>query len=542
MFRGTDRHFLQLGVRRLQTIQEKEESKMVSLGSWKGVQSMKKARVFFLLVFLLGGSFTSVAENLAKEKEFALRVVDRNSRAIALLGDNIFYFAELGMQESETAKLMTEVLEKAGFKVERGISGMPTAFLATYGSGKPVIAIHTEYDTTPGNSQTPGVTDHRPLVEGAPGHAEGHNVNTAVMIGAAFAIKKAMDEFKLTGTLKVFGAPAEEQLIPRPYFVRDGYFKDVDIAFHTHIGNELKTEYGIRQYALISAEFTFKGQSAHSASAPWHGRDALDAAELMSIGFDKLREHLEPTQRSHRVITYGGDQPNVIPGTAKIWWFFRETTIERAQQNFEKAKKVAEGAALMTGTEWSVEILSAIWPTRGNKTLAEVTQKNIELVGVPKWTEQEHSLAWELQRKQGVKAVGLHTKTAPLRESRQTASSNDAGEVTWLVPTGRVTFPSNIPGIPNHHWAAGVAPATPLAHKGAVAGAKVLAASVIDFLTNPALVDEAKATFRKEIGDTQYKSFLPQGQKPPIHLNREIMARYRPLLEKFYLREKPRFE
>ncbi len=505
-------------------------------------KQIRRPLIVVVLAVFLSGTLTGSAQSLPKEKDFVFKVVDRNAKAIALLGDNIFYFAELGMQEFETAKLLTEVLEKAGFKVERGISGMPTAFMATYGSGKPVIALHTEYDTTPGNSQTPSVTDHKPLVEGAPGHAEGHNVNAAVMIGAAFAIKQAMDEYKLKGTLKVFGAPAEELLIPRPYFVRDGYFKDVDVAFHTHIGEELKTEYGLRQYALISAEFTFKGQSAHSASAPWHGRDALDAVELMSVGFDKLREHLEPTQRSHRVITYGGDQPNVIPALAKIWWFFRETTIERAQENFEKAKKIAQGAALMTGTEWSVQVLSAIWPTRGNKSLAEITQKNIELVGMPTWNEQEENLAKELQRKQGVKVVGLHKEAAPLRESRQTASSNDAGEVTWLLPTGRVTFPSNIPGIPAHHWAAGVAPATSLAHKGAVAGAKVLAASVVDFFTSPSLVDEAKAAFKKEIGDIKYKSFLPPDQKPPIHLNKEIMARYRPLLEKFYLKEKPEFK
>jgi aminobenzoyl-glutamate utilization protein B len=232
---------------------------------------LKKSLAFTFATLLLLVSAASTAEKAtpSKKKEFTFKVVERNSKAIALLGDNIYYFAELGMQEFETAKLMTQILEDAGFKVQRGISGMPTAFMATYGSGHPVIAIHTEYDTTPGNSQTPGVPEHKPLVEGAPGHAEGHNVNAAVMVDAAFAVKKAMDEYKLPGTLKVFGAPAEELLIPRPYFVRDGYFKDVDVAFHTHIGEELRTEYGLRQYALISAEFTFKGQSAHSASAPW---------------------------------------------------------------------------------------------------------------------------------------------------------------------------------------------------------------------------------------------------------------------------------
>jgi aminobenzoyl-glutamate utilization protein B len=505
---------------------------------------LKKILVFtFAAVFLFGpAAGTAERGTPSKEKEFVFKVVDRNSKAIALLGDNIYYFAELGMQEFETSKLMTQILEEAGFKVERGISGMPTSFMASYGSGKPIVAIHTEYDTTPGNSQTPGVPEHKPLVEGAPGHAEGHNVNAAVMIGAAFAVKKAMDEHKLPGTLKIFGAPAEELLIPRPYFVRDGYFKDVDVAYHTHIGEELRTEHGIRQYALISAEFTFKGQSAHSASAPWAGRDALDAAELMSIGFDKLREHLEPTHRSHRVISYGGDQPNVIPASAKIWWFFRETTIERAQENFEKAKKVAQGAALMTNTEYSVQVFSAIWPTRGNRTLAEVTQKNIEMVGMPKWTEEEHNLAKALQRNLKGKPEGLHKEISVLRESRQSASSNDAGEVTWIVPTGRVTFPANIPNIPNHHWAAGVAPATSIAHKGAVAGAKVLAASVVDFLMDPKLVEEAKTTFKKETAGFHYKSFLPPDQKPPVHLNKELMERYRPLLAKYYLKEKPKFE
>ena len=506
--------------------------------------AFRQLLIFTVIGLFLTGSVVRSAEKPApgKEKELVFKVVERNSRAIALLGDNIYYFAELGMQEFETARLMTQILQDAGFKVERGISGMPTAFMATYGSGKPVIAIHTEYDTTPGNSQTPGVPEHKPLVEGAPGHAEGHNVNAAVMIGAAFAIKKAMDEYKLPGTLKIFGAPGEELLVPRPYFARDGYFKDVDIAFHTHIGDHLRTEYGIRQYALISAEFAFKGQSAHSAQAPWAGRDALDAVELMSIGFDKLREHLEPTHRSHRVISQGGDQPNVIPASAKIWWFFRERSIDRAQAIFEKAKKVAEGAALMTGTEYSVQVFSAIWPTRGNRTVAEVTQKNIEMVGMPRWSEEEQSLARAVQRSIKVPQDGLHKEVSPLRESRQAASSNDAGEITWVVPTGRVTFPGNIPWIPFHHWAAGVATATSISHKGAVAGAKVLAASVVDFLTNPALVEEARSTFKEEIAGVQYESFLPKDQKPPIHLNRELMQRYRPLLEKHYLKEKPKFQ
>ena len=495
-----------------------------------------------LIIFWFQYSWVGFAQTPGKEQESVFQVVERNREAIALVGDNIYYFAELGMQEIESSRLMTEILEEAGFTVERGLSGMSPAFLATYGSGKPVIAIHTEFDSTPGNSQTPLITDHTPLVEGAPGHAEGHNVNAAVMIGAAFAVKTVLEEYQLEGTLKIFGAPAEEQLISRPYFVRDGYFDDVDIVFHPHIGSDFQTHYGLRQYALISAKFHFQGESAHSAVSPWKGRDALDAAELMDLGFDKFREHLEPTQRSHRVITSGGVQPNVIPDTATIWWFFRESTAEKVSAIFERAREIAQGAALMTQTTFSVEIMSAVWPSRANQTAAEVIQKNIELVGMPEWSQQEQTLARELQTKREVNPVGLVTRISPLSgPSRQGTSANDSGDLTWLVPTGRLTFPSNIPGIAAHHWAAGVAPATSLAHKGAVAGAKVLAASVMDFFTDAQLLSEAKATFKEEIAGIEFKSLLPADQQPPLDLNQEIMDRFRPLMRKDYLDQKPVF-
>ena len=475
------------------------------------------------------------------EKKFVLDTVERNSESIALLCDNIFYFGELGMQEYETSGLMMQILEKAGFKIERNLSAMPTGFMASYGSGKPVIAFHTEFDATPASSQAPGVPEPKPIVDGAPGHTEGHNVNAAVMIGAAFAVKKAMDQFGLQGTLKVFGAPAEEQLVSRPYFVRDGYFKDVDVALHDHIGKEFGTVYGVRQYALISAEFTFKGVSAHGATAPWNARDALDAVVLMDVGWDKLREHLEPSQRSHRVITNGGDQPNVIPNRASIWWFFREATAEKTRLLFEKGKRIAEGAAIMTGTSYDVNVLSAVWPTRANRTMAEVIQQNVEKVGMPQWSEDEQQLVRELQTKVKAKPNGMPTVVAPLKECVQSVSANDSGEVSWVVPTGLINFPSNIPGVSYHHWSAGVALATSIAHKGAVAGAKVMAASAIDLLMDPKLVARAKATFKEEIGDVEYRPLLPPDQKPPLELNRHIMEHYRPLMRQHYLQEKPAF-
>ena len=477
-----------------------------------------------------------------KEKEFVWDTIDRNRESIAVLCDNIFYFGELGMQEYETSGLMIQILEQAGFKIERNLSGMPTGFMASYGSGQPVIAFHTEFDATPASSQVPGVTEPKPIVEGAPGHSEGHNVNAAVMVGAAFAVKKAMDQFGLTGTLKIFGAPAEEQLVSRPYFVRDGYFADVDVAFHDHIGKEFGTVYGLRQYALISAEFTFKGQSAHAATAPWNARDALDAVVLMDIGWDKLREHLEPTQRSHRVITNGGDQPNVIPNRSSIWWFFREATAEKTRALFDKAKRIAEGAAIMTDTSYSVDVLSAVWPTRANRTLAEIIQENIADIGMPQWSESEQKLVYELQAKVKAKPTGMPTKIAALTECVQSVSANDSGEVSWVVPTGLINFPANIPGVSYHHWSAGVSLATSIAHKGAVVGAKAMAASAIDLLMDPKRVTQAKETFKQEIGDVEYRPLLPPDQKPPLELNRELMERYRPLMRKHYLDQKPAFE
>jgi len=484
----------------------------------------------------------STPGNLTPEQQHVFDHVARNAGAIAQLGDNIFYFGELGMQEFETAKLMTGLLQTGGFKVERGISGFPTGFCATYGSGHPVVAIHTEYDSCPDNSQSPGVPTQQFIVEGAPGHCEGHNVNAAVLVGTALAAKSAMEKFGFKGTLKVFGGPAEEQLVSRPYLVRDGWFDDVDVAFHDHIGGEFSSGYGLLQSALISATFTFHGQTAHAGTSPWNGRDALDGVVLMDAGMAQYREHMRPTMRAHRVITNGGDQPNVIPRTATIWWFFRDGTAEGAQALFEQAKKIAQGAAMMTNTTCTVDVLSAVWPLRCNRTLAELVQRNIEVVGMPAWSEEEDKLARQLQENAKVKVVGLKRDIKGLKaEAEQRTSANDAGDVSWKVPMVKFYFPSNVPNINFHHWAAGVALATSIAHKGAVVGAKVFAAAVIECFANPAVVEEAKRTFKEELGGVEYKSMLPPDQKPPIELNRAVMEKFRPAMEKHYLAETPEF-
>lgn len=480
--------------------------------------------------------------NSSPQQAFLFDYIDRNARAVALLSDNIFYFGELGMQEFETAKLMTNLLEKAGFAVERGIAGLPTGFCATYGSGHPVVAIHTEYDSCPDNSQAPGVTHQEFIVEGAPGHCEGHNVNAAVLVATALAVKAAMERFGLKGTLKVFGGPAEEQLVSRPYLVRDGWFDEVDVAFHDHIGAEFSASYGLLQSALISATFTFYGETAHAGTSPWNGRDALDGVMLMDMGMAQYREHMRPMMRAHRVITNGGDQPNVIPRKAAIWWFFRDGTAEGASRLFEQAKKIAQGAALMSNTSIDVDVLSAVWPLRCNRTLAELLQRKIETVGMPAWSEEEEALARELQTNAGVKVEGLKREYKPMKgEAVQKIAANDAGDVSWKVPMAKFYFPSNVPNVNAHHWGAGVALATSIAHKGAVAGAKAFAAAVAECFADPELVAEAKRTFSQELGGVQYKSMLPPDQRPPIELNRAIMEKYRPAMREHYLKERPEF-
>jgi aminobenzoyl-glutamate utilization protein B len=406
----------------------------------------------------------------------------------------------------------------------------------------PVLAIHTEYDSNPDNSQASGVATPAPIVEGAPGHCEGHNVNGAVLIASALAAKAAMEKFRLQGTLKVFGAPAEEQLVSRPYFVRDGWFDDVDAAFHNHIGGNFSVGHGLIQAALLSATFTFHGETAHAGVAPWRGRDALDGVVLMDVGLAQYREHMTPTMRMHRVITEGGDQPNVVPRRAAVWWYFRDSSAEGAGKLFEQAKKIAEGAAMMSNTTVAIDVMSAVWPVRGNRTLAELVEHEIEAVGLPVWSEEEDELARTLQAKVNMPVEGLARKYVPIKgPAVQKSAANDAGDISWKVPMVKLYFPATVPNISFHHWAAGVPLATSIAHKGAVAGAKVMAASLVECFSNPAVVKEARQSFEEELGGVAYRSLLPAGQKPPVGLNRATMEKFRPQMKQYYLDKKPIF-
>jgi aminobenzoyl-glutamate utilization protein B len=479
---------------------------------------------------------------LAAEKREAVARVDSLAKLTQEMVDMLFSFGELGFQEYESSRYLKGILRENGFTIQDSIVGIPTAWIATWGSGKPVIALGSDIDGIPQASQKPGVAYHDPLIEGAPGHGEGHNSGQSVNITAALAVKKIMEREKMPGTIKIWPGVAEELVGTKAYYVREGFFKDVDICLFTHVGSNLGTAWGSTEgNGLISAEFKFVGSSAHAAGAPWRGRSALDAVELMDVGWNFRREHLRIQQRSHYVIRDGGDQPNVVPPTAAVWYYFRETDYPHIKELFETGTQIAQGAAMMTGTTLaSTRILGSAWPGHFNKVIAEVTTENAKIVGLPKWSEADQTLAKGIQRELKVEAKGLDTALAKLQEpvkeeDKRGGGSDDIGDISWNVPTIVLRFPSNIPDLPGHNWANAISMATPIAHKGATAGAKVQAMTILDFLTKPELVAQAWDYFRNvQTKDVKYQPLMRPEDKPAIELNEGIMAKYRPEMRKYY--------
>ena len=457
--------------------------------------------------------------------------------------DMIFSFGELGFQEVETSRYLIKILRDNGFTVREGIAGIPTAWWASWGSGRPVISLGSDIDGIPQASQKPGVPRHDPIVPGAPGHGEGHNSGQAVNITAAIAVKKVMERERISGTIHIWPGVAEELVATKAYFVREGMFRDVDAAMFSHVSSNMAVSWGTASgNALISAEFSFTGTATHAAGSPWLGRSALDAVELMNIGWNYRREHIRFQQRSHYVVTDGGDQPNVVPGTASVWYYFRETDAPRTQELMKIGNEIAEGAAMMTGTKLaSVKILGSAWPQHFNRPIAEAMHENIRAVGAPRWSSDDQAFARAVQTSMGVGSRGLATSVAltvgqPTPESQRTGGgSDDIGDVTWTLPTVTLRFPSNIPGIAAHHWASSIAMATPVAHKGATAGAKVMAMTLLDLMLKPELVTSARTYFNDvQTRETKYFPLMRAEDKPATHLNTEIMAKYREEMRKFY--------
>jgi aminobenzoyl-glutamate utilization protein B len=479
---------------------------------------------------------------LERLKTEALALVDGKAKMVQEIVDMLFSFGELGFQEFETSKYLTNLLEQNGFTVVRGVAGIPTAWTATWGSGKPVISLGSDIDGIPQASQKPGVGYRDAMIPLAPGHGEGHNSGQAVNIAAALVVKQMMERERIPGTIMLWPGVAEEQLGTKAHLVRAGIFKDVDATIFTHVSNGLSVTWGPGGgNALISAEFRFRGQTAHSAGAPWRGKSALDAVMLMAQAWEYKREHLNLAQRSHYVIPDGGDQPNVVPQTASIWFFLRNLDYESTQAMFDDARKMAEGAALMTGTQLdTVMIIGSAWDQHFSKSIAETMHKNIERVGMPEWDENDIALARGLQRELGVRESGLGDNVGTLRTPNPNAvrtggGSDDIGDVSWTVPTVTLRYPSNIPGGPGHNWANSIAMATPIAHKGALQGAKVQALTLLDMFLTPKVIADAWDYFRNvQTKDRTYTPFIRPVDQPAIWLNAEIMARYRDEMRKYY--------
>jgi len=501
------------------------------------------------LVFAMGLLFVSdlaaqVDARLEDLKEEAEQMVQDRAKAVQEIVDQLFSFAELGFQEFETQRYLTGILKKEGFEIELGVAGMPSAWTArwSHGSGSPVIALGSDVDGIPQSNQKPGVAYRDPILALAPGHGEGHNSGQAVNIVGALVVKELMEREHIDGTLLIWPGIAEEQVGSKAFFVREGVFDGVDVNLFTHVGSNFGVSWGQGGgNALWSVQVRFQGETAHAAGSPWRGRSALDALMLMAQAWEFKREHLRPAARSHYIIVEGGDQPNVVPQTATIWFYFRERDYKLTKEQYDAAVLMAEGAALMTGTVVdTIMTVGSAWGRHFSKPVAEKTYANIQAVGLPEWSDDDIRFAEAFQEEMGVEVTGLPDSIPELRGpvdlSRSLGGgSDDIGDVSWNMPTVTLRYPSNMQGGPGHNWANGIAMATPIAHKGAVAGAKVQARTLLDLFLDGESVQAAWDHFNDvQTAETTYTPFIAPTDKPAIWLNEDIMAKWRERMRPFY--------
>ena len=458
-------------------------------------------------------------EPLSPAQKVAMSAVDRRAAELCDVNQQIWKLAEVGLQEHKSSAILRDKLKAAGFTIEEGVAHMPTAFVASYGSGKPVIGILAEYDALPGLSQKVApVRD--PLAEGQAGHACGHSGLGTGALGAALAVKEAMEKHQLPGTLRLYGTPAEETVIGKIYMALDGQFKDLDICLHWHPSSKNEAWSGSSK-AVVSAKFTFRGTASHASVSPEKGRSALDAVELMNVAANYMREHIKEDARIHYVVTNGGGAPNVVPETATVWYFVRADDHKDVEYNFRWLQDIAKGAALMTRTEMSVQVDTDCHEIIPNQPLAQLVYQNMVRIGAPGFSEEEKAFARRLQEPLTA-AFGttfseaiderIHRIPAKLEPS---SGSTDVGDVSWQVPTGGLRTACFAAGSPGHSWQNVAAIGSSIGEKGTIYAAKVLAATAIDLLERPSLVEAAAHDFREQMQDRKYFSFITEGQKAP---------------------------
>lgn len=449
-------------------------------------------------------------------KQRAIEQVDSIEAVIEEMAIKLWEYSETALQETQSAKLLVSKLDEAGFNIETNVADMPTAFVATYGSGSPVIGILAEYDALPGVGNQ-AVPQRKPRTDGlTSGHGCGHNLFGAASVGGAIALKVIMEENNLKGTLKLFGTPAEETVVGKVYMVKAGIFDRLDavLEWHPDAENEVRNQPG---RAMNSFEVEFFGRSAHSSADPWNGRSALDAVELMNYGVNLMREHIKPTARIHYVIPNAGEAPNVVPEYAKVWYYVRDINRDEVKKYYERILKIAEAAAIATETTHKVYLITGVHEYLLNRPLQEALQKNLELVGAPQFTEEEQEFARSLQRFVNKEEKGFNEKinALPDKPGEVEGGSTDVAEVSWIVPTAGFYVTTAAEDIPWHNWSTTACHGTRAGRKGAVVAAKVIAATGIDLLTNRTLLEEAKSFFLKAKDGKPYKSPIPADQKPP---------------------------
>jgi aminobenzoyl-glutamate utilization protein B len=478
-----------------------------------------------VIVLLLSAFFSPLAHGSAQDEAPTLiqadvmRNIDALREELIAVNQEIWTLAELGLEEHRSAARLVGVLKKAGFKVTTGVAGMPTAFVAEYGSGSPVIGILAEYDALPELSQQVAGT-RLPAPGRSTGHGCGHCALGTAAVAAGVAVKEVYDKHQLKGTIRIYGTPAEETLIGKVYMLLAGLFRDLDACLHWHPGSQNRVYYSTSK-AAVSAKFTFSGIAAHASGSPDKGKSALDGVELMNLGANFMREHVKPTSRIHYVITNGGQQPNVVPATAQVWYYVRANDHHDVETQFAWLKDIAAGAALMSRTRHQLIVDTDCHELVPNLPLSQVVLRNFKKVGAPRFDDADRDLARQLQgavrAEFGLKEKNVLNDTIEdlPKEPYQDAGSTDVGDISWHVPTSGLTAACFAAGSPGHSWQNVAAVGSPIGHKGMLVAAKVLALSAVDVLQDPSVLKEARADFDQRMKDRPYTTVIPKGQKAP---------------------------
>ncbi|MEA1785844.1 amidohydrolase [Arenibacter sp. GZD96] len=476
---------------------------------------MQNSNTFLILL----ASFICITalgqQKVSKNKRAVIASVEKHQENLIHLSDQIWAFAETALLETNSAQVLADYAEKQGFRVQRGVAEMPTAFIAEYGSGKPIIGIMGEYDALPGLSQK-ALPTKEPLHLGAPGHGCGHNMFGPGSLGAAVAIKELIAEGKLKGTIRFYGTPAEEDLAGKVYMGRAGLFDDLDVCLDWHPDYENKA--GIQSSQSVSDyTISFRGKSAHAASDPWNGRSALDAAEFFTDGINSLREHVRPSVRMHYVYSDGGKIPNVIPDEAAVWLWIRDSKRSGVAEVTERMREIAKGAALMAGVEYDIQLNNGLYEILVNETGAKVLQKNMEIVGPITYTQEELDFADTLMENYGLEKNGINGKIQPLDKTKEDpeGGSTDVGDVSYIVPEISLLATTAPHGSPWHSWVVVASGGMSIGHKGMLFAAKTLGATMVDLFENEKLRTEIRAEFVERKGTEVWEAMLPPGP-PPI--------------------------